>query len=130
MNVLKAENIAGRVTAQAVLRIQGSPTLRILQSSPYRVRPNERVRLECVAFGDQSPDISWRKIPYTGVDTSLISQQIDGKTVFEISNVSVLDTGTYKVLIYRIDCLSISHSLDSKCLSFWKYSASIPLLLV
>jgi hemicentin len=95
--VCTAENIAGRVTAQAVLRIQGAPTLRILQSNPFRVRPNEQIRLECVAEGEPKPNVIWRKHqqPYTGFAQTIPVTEIEGKAILEIPSVSASDSGIY-----------------------------------
>jgi hemicentin len=95
--VCTAENIAGRVTAQAVLRIQGAPTVRILQSNPFRVRPNERIRLECVAEGEPKPNVVWRKHqqPYTGFAQTIPVTEIEGKAILEIPSVSASDSGIY-----------------------------------
>jgi len=87
------------VTAQAVLRIQGAPTVRILQSNPYRVRPNEKVRLECVTEGDPKPNVVWRKHqqPYTGIAQTVPITEIEGKAILEISSVTASDSGIYVV---------------------------------
>ncbi|CAG2167829.1 unnamed protein product, partial [Oppiella nova] len=94
--ICTAENIGGRVTAQAVLRIQGAPTVRILQSSPYRVRPHEKVRLECEATGDPKANLIWRRVsqqPYSSVPSLIGSTGTEGKAIIEISNVTAADAG-------------------------------------
>ncbi|CAG2107533.1 unnamed protein product, partial [Medioppia subpectinata] len=96
--ICTAENIAGRVTAQAVLRIQGAPTVKILQSSPYRVRPNEKVRLECEANGDQTSNLIWRRVSHqlhSGAPILVAGTESEGRAVIEISNVTASDSGVY-----------------------------------
>lgn len=65
--ICTAENIAGRVTAQAVLRIVGAPRIKIVQNTPYRVRPNEHVKLECQLMSfefsfDSKVKLAWHKL--------------------------------------------------------------------
>ena len=74
--------------------------VKILQSSPYRVRPHERVRFECTAVGEPKPNLVWRKMaaPYGTAVAPLASREEDGKAVLEIYNVSAADTGTYMVM--------------------------------
>lgn len=73
--------------------------VKILQSSPYRVRPHERVRFECVSTGQTKPNLFWRKMsqPYTSAVAPLPSREEDGKIVLELFNVSAADTGIYMV---------------------------------
>jgi len=85
-----------------VLRIQGAPTVRILQSSPYRVRPHEKVRLECEATGDPKANLIWRRVsqqPYSSVPSLIGSTGTEGKAIIEISNVTAADAGVYVVCI-------------------------------
>lgn len=66
--ICTAENIAGRVMAEATLHIAGAPRIRILQSTPFRVRAGEHVRLECrlTTRAHPSPDkrvsLNWYKL--------------------------------------------------------------------
>lgn len=85
-------NQAGRVTAEALLHVQGSINVRIKQTGPYRVRAGDRVKLDCSLNGQSTeiPEfrIEWRKIvsnqsqiqiPYIAVESnkaSLIINQV------------------------------------------------------
>lgn len=63
--ICTAENFAGRVTAQATLKIIETPRLKILQSTPLRVRSNDHVRIECQVFpseGDSDVKLTWHKL--------------------------------------------------------------------
>ncbi|XP_054159296.1 basement membrane-specific heparan sulfate proteoglycan core protein-like isoform X2 [Oppia nitens] len=96
--ICTAENIAGRVTSQAVLRIQSTPNVKILQSTPYRVRPYERVKLECEATGNPKPSLTWKRISqqlYSTAPSLIVSTEIDNKILFELSNVTIADSGIY-----------------------------------
>ncbi|RWS16137.1 basement membrane-specific heparan sulfate proteoglycan core protein-like protein [Dinothrombium tinctorium] len=91
----KAENVAGRVTAQAVLRTQKAPIVKILQGNIRRVRPRERVRFECVAEGDPKPSVVFitpqqRIYPYE------VSRTQEARAVIEINEVSSADAGVYR----------------------------------
>ncbi|CAL1298850.1 unnamed protein product [Larinioides sclopetarius] len=93
--ICTAENSGGRVTAQAVLRIQGAPTVKITQANPYRVRPGETVRFECLSEGDPRPNVSWRKLRHPLVSYAAAEESIDGKALLEIRRVSQSDSGVY-----------------------------------
>ncbi|XP_076325413.1 terribly reduced optic lobes isoform X10 [Tachypleus tridentatus] len=103
--VCTAENIAGKVQAVAKLQIQGSPTVKILQNNPFRVRPGETIRFECQALGDPLPSVTWRK---PRADEHLYHVEMrDGFAVLEIQRVTSADSGTYS-------CLASSPSGDSE----------------
>ncbi|GFS51261.1 basement membrane-specific heparan sulfate proteoglycan core protein [Trichonephila inaurata madagascariensis] len=93
--ICTAENSGGRVTAQAVLQIQGAPTVKIIQANPYRVRPGETVRFECLSEGDPRPNVSWRKLRHPLVSYAASDESIDGKALLEIRRVSQSDSGVY-----------------------------------
>ncbi len=65
--ICTAENIAGRVMAEATLHITGAPRIKILQSTPFRVRAGEHVRLECRVISrppsaDKRVSLNWYKL--------------------------------------------------------------------
>ncbi|XP_054720927.1 basement membrane-specific heparan sulfate proteoglycan core protein-like [Uloborus diversus] len=93
--ICTAENSGGRVTAQAVLQITGAPTVRIVQANPYRVRPGETVRFECISHGDPKPNVVWRKLRHPLVSYAGRSEREDGKALLEIRRVSQSDAGVY-----------------------------------
>ncbi|GFQ77560.1 basement membrane-specific heparan sulfate proteoglycan core protein, partial [Trichonephila clavata] len=93
--ICTAENFGGRVTAQAVLQIQGAPTVKIIQANPYRVRPGETVRFECLSEGDPRPNVSWRKLRHPLVSYAASDESVDGKALLEIRRVSQSDSGVY-----------------------------------
>ena len=89
-----AYNSAGRVTADAMLHVQGSVRVQIKQTSPYRIRANDRVKLDCNLTGQTAGvpveyRIEWRKmvsnnsqiqIPYISLEhnkASLIINQVN-----------------------------------------------------
>nr|XP_042896680.1 basement membrane-specific heparan sulfate proteoglycan core protein [Parasteatoda tepidariorum] len=93
--ICTAENSGGRTTAQAVLQIQGAPTVKITQANPYRVRPGETVRFECLSEGDPRPNVSWRKLRHPLVSYAAAEESEDGKAILEIRRVSQSDSGVY-----------------------------------
>lgn len=59
--ICTAENIAGKITAEASLQIIGTPSVSIQPSSPYVVQEGERVRMLCTATGDPVPNVVWKR---------------------------------------------------------------------
>lgn len=96
-----AYNQAGRVTAEAMLHVQGSINVRIKQAGPYRVRTGDRVKLDCDLFGQTNNAVpeyrmEWRKmvsnnsqiqIPYVTYDNNRAS--------LNLNSVSSDDSGYY-----------------------------------
>lgn len=79
----------------AYLVSKGAPTVKIIQANPYRVRPGETVRFECLAQGDPQPNVVWRKLRHPLVSYSSTDEVIDGRALLEIRRVSQSDTGVY-----------------------------------
>lgn len=73
----------------------GAPTVRIIQANPYRVRPGETVRFECMAEGDPRPNVVWRKLRHPLVSYSSTENVEDGRALLEIRRVSQTDSGVY-----------------------------------
>lgn len=73
----------------------GAPTVRIIQANPYRVRPGETVRFECMSEGDPRPNVVWRKLRHPLVSYSATENVEDGKALLEIRRVSQTDSGVY-----------------------------------
>lgn len=69
--------------------------MRIIQANPYRVRPGETVRLECLAEGDPRPNVVWRKLRHPLVSYSSTEDVEDGRAFLEIRRVSQSDSGVY-----------------------------------
>ncbi|CAM1304488.1 HSPG2 (predicted) [Pycnogonum litorale] len=95
--VCTAENVAGRVSAEATLQIKGTPTVTIQPSSPYNVQEGERVRMMCTASGDPTPNVLWKRRTRKA---ALGSEEITlkegrGTAMIEIERVNRLDAGMY-----------------------------------
>jgi hypothetical protein len=79
--VCNAENVAGRVTAEAVLQIVGQPHLSIRQSTPYRVRLSDPIRLDCELtlpnVGQSAQyQVTWRKLVPDSAAGSYVNVQV------------------------------------------------------
>lgn len=95
--ICTAENIAGRVTAEASLKIQGTPTVRILQTNPYRVQLHDKIKLECIADdpNDQNVNIVWRKYVQNYMKEAVPAEELGGQAVLVINSASASDSGIY-----------------------------------
>ncbi|XP_075744892.1 terribly reduced optic lobes isoform X32 [Rhipicephalus microplus] len=93
--VCSAENAMGKVTAQTVLKLQGSPFVRILQQNPYAVRVGDQIRLDCIAEGDPRPTVTWERIGQPITTYSNIEELQGGTTTLFIRRVAPSDSGIY-----------------------------------
>ncbi|XP_046397627.1 basement membrane-specific heparan sulfate proteoglycan core protein-like isoform X3 [Ischnura elegans] len=96
----RAENEAGSTSAIAYLEMQTLPVITLKYPgshsdggrAQYRVKPGQRVRMECTADGDPTPTVSWNRLqsgyPYSPGETK-------ESAVFEITQASPSDSGTY-----------------------------------
>lgn len=84
--------------AEAVLRLKGAPRLSILQSTPYRVRPGEHVRLECrlssLEPSNQQSRLNWHKLnqSQSQVLNSVIFQD---RAILEFRSIKPSEGGIY-----------------------------------
>lgn len=94
--ICTAENIAGRVSLKALLRTDGSPAVKIMASSPYRVRPGERVKFDCKS-DDPQAIITWSKMgDYSGSSTLYPkTDDYQQESILDLSAVTVSDSGIY-----------------------------------
>lgn len=98
-----AENIAGRVTALATLKIDATPRVKIYQTTPYRVRQNEFVKLEChlVSAADSPVQLTWHKLKMSNHNHSLYVlpahpvEKYQDRAVLEFRSIKPIDTGIY-----------------------------------
>ena len=96
-----AENLAGRVMAEASLRIKGAPRLTILQNTPHRVRPGEHVRLECrlVSFdpsSDKRISLNWHKLKTNQTYAHPLHPVIyQDRAILEFRSIKSTDGGIY-----------------------------------
>lgn len=109
--ICTAENVAGRVTAHAKLKIADAPKIQILQNTPYRVRPDEHVRLECqllsfeLGVDNERPRLSWHRVKLMNsamkngtVQYTLPTHPVslyDNRAIMEIANIKISDGGHY-----------------------------------
>ncbi|KAH9506007.1 Basement membrane-specific heparan sulfate proteoglycan core protein, variant 5 [Dermatophagoides farinae] len=109
--VCSAENLAGRATAQTSLSMPEIPRVRILQNTPYRVRQNEFVRLECKSsvrlnHRGQPTKLNWHKLS-NGHHNYYMNQTMnserqrhlvsieDNRATLQIQSVQLDDNGIY-----------------------------------
>ncbi|GAB1602266.1 basement membrane-specific heparan sulfate proteoglycan core protein-like isoform X6, partial [Argonauta hians] len=91
--ICTASNAVGTVTATATLLIEGPPKITITPRGPIRVKEGERIRIECVAEGDPSPNVYWEGRQIYNVNTRQPSLQPASHTaVLEISRASPADS--------------------------------------
>lgn len=101
-----AENIAGRVTALGTLKIDVTPRVKIYQTTPYRVRQNEFVKLEChlvsPALDSSAPvQLTWHKLKMSNHNHSLYVlplhpvEKYKDRAVLEFRSIKPIDTGIY-----------------------------------
>lgn len=106
--ICTAENIAGRVTAQAILRLSGAPRIKIKQNTPYRVRQGEHVRLECQVMSLEYPSqmtvkLSWHKLKFTSTTKNNTLYEVprypvyifDNRAILEFNSIKAEDSGIY-----------------------------------
>ncbi|OTF81961.1 Laminin B, Immunoglobulin, and EGF domain containing protein, partial [Euroglyphus maynei] len=106
--VCSAENLAGRATAQASLSFPEIPRVRILQNTPYRVRQNEFVRLECKSSfrsNDRGPaKLNWHKLSngHSYANQTINSERKrhsvtieDNRATLQIQSIQPDDNGIY-----------------------------------
>ncbi|XP_071451008.1 basement membrane-specific heparan sulfate proteoglycan core protein [Hetaerina americana] len=96
----RAENEVGSTSAIAYLEMQTLPQITLKYPGSlsdggrrqYRVKPGQRVRMECSADGDPTPTVSWDRqhpgYPYSPGETK-------ENAVYEITQASPSDSGTY-----------------------------------
>lgn len=104
--VCNAENVAGRVTAEAVLQIIGQPQLSIRQSTPYRLRLNDPIRLDCEltlpSTGQAGQyQVTWRKLVpdsemgnYVNVQVPS-ARELPNRALIHMNSASADDAGFY-----------------------------------
>ncbi|XP_040361206.1 basement membrane-specific heparan sulfate proteoglycan core protein isoform X5 [Ixodes scapularis] len=93
--ICSAENAMGKVTAQATLKMKGTPFARILQQNPYTVRVGDQIRLDCISEGDPKPSVSWRRLQQPITTYSSTEELQGGTTTLFIRRVAPSDSGTY-----------------------------------
>lgn len=93
--ICTAENAMGQVTAQATLKMQGTPFVRILQQNPYTVRVGDQIRLDCIAEGDPRPVVTWERLDQPITTYSDREERLGGTTTLYIRRVAPSDSGIY-----------------------------------
>ncbi|CAN7986822.1 unnamed protein product [Ixodes hexagonus] len=93
--ICSAENAVGKVTAQATLKMKGTPFARILQQNPYTVRVGDQIRLDCIADGEPKPTVSWRRLQQPITTYSSTEELRGGTTTLFIRRVAPSDSGIY-----------------------------------